>query len=344
MAKIKRQKIRIHDQVKWISGRTQQEIIDKAIELYVDGCEKTAEEQTSSIPCFGEYAQQWLMNYKKPKLRHTTYSNYCCSLNYHIKPVLGNVPLNQITTGMIQKFYTSKSHLAHSTVRQMAIVLNQVFSSAEEDGYVSRNPTSSKRLTMSKREEKREALSAEAFYDIAASLNLLSDRDKMFVALLMFTGMRRGEAIGLRWEDIDFSRRLIYIQRAVTYKDNDPVIDLPKSKAGIRSVPMEKQLSDILTPYQSYGFIIGNGDSPITKSSFHKSWVRIEKTIDMYGATPHILRHTYITLASTVIDIKTLQSIAGHADIQTTMNRYAHAQTEKVIEAGEKLERIFHRE
>lgn len=344
MATLKRQKIRIHGQVRWISGKTQQAIVDRAIELYLEGCEPTAEEHSNNIPRFGEYAQQWLINYKKPKLRHTTYTNYCCSLNNHINPVLGNVPLNQITTDMIQRFYTSKSDFARSTVRQMAIVLNQVFSSAEEDGYISRNPAKSKRLTMSKRVEKREALSAEAFYDIAASLNLLSDKDKMFVALLMFTGMRRGEAIGLRWEDIDFSQKLIHIQRSVTYRNNEPVIDLPKSKAGIRSVPLEKQLSDILLPHWAEGYIVGNGESPMTKSSYRKGWYRIRRTINLYGATPHILRHTYITLASTIIDIKTLQAIAGHADIQTTMNRYAHAQIEKVIEAGEKLERVFHRE
>ena len=64
--------------------------------------------------------------------------------------------------------------------------------------------------------------------------------------------------------------------------------------------------------------------------------------INLHGATPHIFRHTYITLAaSTGMDVKTLQEIAGHSDIGTTMNRYAHARTEKVVEAGRLIHGVF---
>lgn len=157
----------------------------------------------------------------------------------------------------------------------------------------------------------------------------------------MFTGMRRGEAIGLRWEDSNPTDQLIYIRRSVTFHNNQPIIGSPKSVAGIRNVPLDKRLQAILAPHWAEGYVVGNGIKPITESAFSRTWERIEKTIDLHGATPHILRHTYITLVSTAIDIKTLQTIAVHADIQTTMNRYVHPQTDKIVEAGRILEQAL---
>ena len=71
-------------------------------------------------------------------------------------------------------------------------------------------------------------------------------------------------------------------------------------------------------------------------------WQRIGKTIDLYGATPHRMRHIYITLAaSSGVDVKTLQEIAGHADIKMTMERYVHARRKKVIQAGHIIGSVF---
>ena len=73
-----------------------------------------------------------------------------------------------------------------------------------------------------------------------------------------------------------------------------------------------------------------------------RMWDRIEKTINMHGATAHVLRHTYATMAAgTGIDPKTLQSIMEHADIQTTMNRYAHRRMDKIEEAKETLKTMY---
>ena len=69
---------------------------------------------------------------------------------------------------------------------------------------------------------------------------------------------------------------------------------------------------------------------------------RVQNTIDLHGATPHVLRHTYLThLAATGLDVKTLQAIAGHSDITTTMNRYVHTQKENVIRAGALVDKMF---
>ena len=93
--------------------------------------------------------------------------------------------------------------------------------------------------------------------------------DMRLVALLIFTGIRRGEALGLQWEDIDFDRKLINIRRSVRFVGNKGYISPTKSKAGVRLIPLEPQLEDILMvlpPDSKY--ILGNGEFPITEMTY----------------------------------------------------------------------------
>jgi len=79
-----------------------------------------------------------------------------------------------------------------------------------------------------------------------------------------------------------------------------------------------------------------------THMSYRSRMDRIESTIDLHGATAHIFHHSYLTYAASLgTDLKTLQSIAVHADIQTTMNRYVHIQTTNIVEAGNRLQALF---
>ena len=89
------------------------------------------------------------------------------------------------------------------------------------------------------------------------------------------------------------------------------------------------------------GYVIG-GDEPLTLSAYRAMWKRITTTIDMHGATPHTLRHSYLTYAvGATTDFKTIQGISGHADIFTLLNRYAHSQEDKVLELSEKMAQIL---
>ena len=226
----------------------------------------------------------------------------------------------------------------------MSVILHQVFDLAVEDEFMKRNPIDSKRLFISSdREEKRRALEDFELKGIIRGIPSLKREDGLLLALLIFTGMRRGEVIALRWEDFDWKKRLIAVKRAVTYKNNRPVIGKTKSEAGNRLVPLDEQLAALLQPCrQINGFIIGNGTEPITETTFKRMWERISKKVDLCGATPHVFRHTYITLAaSSGMDVKTLQSIAGHSDIKMTLDRYAHERENNVIAAGSLIGGVF---
>lgn len=321
----------------WLTGNTVADAFSSGLQKYGAMFSKPKEEST---PEFGTYALEWLHTYKKPKLRQTTYRSYESQLTKHIIPFFKGKPVGTVTTADIQSFFNERGHLSKSSARQMRIILHEIFTGAIEDGYCSKDPTQSKRLSLPEKVTEREALSTSDFRDIISNLQNLKADDARLLALLMFTGMRRGEVLGLRWDDVDLEDGLIYVRRGVTFKSNQPIVGKTKSKAGIRSIPISHQLLPYLSQPEK-GYIVGGGEEPITESTFDRAWQRIERTIDLHGATPHIFRHTYLTqLSSAGVAPKTIQAIAGHSDINITMNRYVHKLDEGILDAGKKFSEL----
>jgi len=96
------------------------------------------------------------------------------------------------------------------------------------------NPTESKRLFMKGSKQKREALRDCDVKEIMDKLFLLEAKDRIPLAILLYMGVRRGEALGLRWENLDWKKGVIHIEQAVTFLNNQPVLGKTKSDAGIR--------------------------------------------------------------------------------------------------------------
>ncbi len=328
----------------WATGYDRQEVLLSAAQIILR-YQKTENTQTQAAPhtpYFETYTEEWWRLYKMPKLRHTTLTTYRNLLDAHILPYFKGKRLEEITTNTLQQFYNEHADMARSTVRQMAVLLHQIFDLAVEDGHMRFNLTESKRLSMSNKKTSRRALEDGDVREIIRGLSALEGEERSALALLLFTGMRRGEMLALRWESIDWKRRLLTVERAVTFAGNRPVIGETKSEAGRRLIPLDERLAALLAPYrQLSGFVIGGG-APLTETAFKRLWERIGKKINLHGATPHVFRHTYITLAaSSGVDVKTLQAIAGHSDIKMTMNRYAHGREEKIIKAGKRISDVF---
>ena len=341
----KRIKVRldVDGKTRWVTGNTVQDTVNSAVRMLKESGEIASEARTSvQVPTFRDCAVKWFEVYKRPKLKENSAYNYERDMYNHVLPEFGNKRIDEIRPSDIQAFLNTKKSKAKSTVHHIWMIIHGVFSTAVWDGYIDKDPTAeASRYTMSKRKTKREALPTDAVQEIIKHLDRLEGSDLLLLALLIYTGMRRSEVLGLRWEDIDFARGLIHVQRAATFKYNQPVIGTTKSEAGVRYIPLEAQLRAILVPMrQLSGYVIGQ-DKPITETTYKRTWERIGKKIDLHGATAHVFRHTYITMAAAHVDIKTLQSIAGHADISTTMNRYAHGREDKIIAAGQALQAMY---
>lgn len=317
----------------WITGKTNEDLIANALARFgVTAQTQPAPPPSSSSVLFGDYAEKTFDTFLVKRWKQSTVKSNRHLMDKHILPYFRNTCIDQITTATLQQFYDQKMGLSKSYVRQMNILLHQIFENAIEDEIIQKDPTKSRRLVLPDRVTKRQAIDTDCFRDIIANIPRLRPDDALFVALLCFTGMRRGEVLGLQWKNVTDTH--ILVRSEATFLGNTTVFNnFTKSDAGIRDIQIMPELEPYLRE-RGTGFVIGGKDTPITQSKFAKSWYRICKTIDMHGATPHILRHTFATeLIASGADPKTVQAMMGHADFSFTMNTYVHKTNENMHKA-----------
>lgn len=307
----------------WCSGNNLAEAIQNLVKNHF-----VQQKVNNPTPLFKDYAEKWYVLYHKSRVGYKTAQNTASYLKNHIYPVVGSKCLDEVTHDDIQIIFDSMASRGKSTVHNVHIIMNQILSNAVEDGLLTRNIARSNRYVKSKTVVVRQALSREDAQDILNHLDRLEERDQLFIALALHTGMRRGEIYALRWEQIDLDSRMIHVRNAVKLAGNIPVIGLPKSKAGIRDVPINEPLLNLMRRCsREEGFVITGERNPngaMSSCGMNRQWQRIKRKIDVHGATPHVFRHTFATLIQPHTDIKTLQTIMGHADIETTLDRYTH--------------------
>ena len=379
MAQVHRQRIHIGSEennsngVKWVQGKSVDELNDNIVRAYLENnlLDRllTAEDRRKlallllatlpaepaengldnvvSLPTqallFRHYTERWLRTYKEGVLKPTTLAGYRCNLNKHIYPALGDCPLPDITTDMIQKFLTDRQHLARNTLHTMLVLVSEILDSAVEDGIIPRNPAISKRVFIpSEKKTKRKALTLEEVQDVIRQLYRAEDvTNRRLLALMLFTGMRRGEILGLRWEDIDFEKDTISVSRAVSYISNQPILSSTKTKNGLRVIPLNPQLKELLQPIEAEGFIFGS-EKPITKMVYIRLFRNINRDFDLHGATAHVFRHSYLSLLNQAgVDPKTIQAIGGHGSFLMTYDLYVHTNGEQIATAGEKVNELL---
>lgn len=332
---------------KWATGSTLDELHDAVVQIYVDTGLIERFLINGKIPpekrkTFKEYTENWMKTYKEVSCKGTTLSGYWAMLKSHFYPAFGSRVFCQITVQDLQEFLNARQHLSKKYLGDMVKFFGMISRAAIEDGVVERDITASSKLTIpSDRKNIREALELKDYFDVIDHLPKLKYRDRCFMSLILFTGLRRGEALALRWEDIDTKHGVIHVSQNVTYHGAVAHVGTPKTENGFRDVPVTQHLLSVLGEQKS-GYIITaskNADKPVCHSTYAKMWKQIRSAINVHNATPHIFRHTYLTiLAGLNVDVKTLQAIAGHSDIQITMNRYVHKRTEGILKAGELFE------
>ena len=332
-----------------LRAQTVNELNDKIVQAYID-CGRINEftlpednGKPEEYTNFKEYAEEWMRVYKEPNLKHKTLSTYQGFLNTHIFPAFGGGTIENINPDDIQRFLNDRKHLSKKTIKEYLALLRQIFNAAIDDGLIDDNPAINKKLILtSNTQTPRKALTIEQYNRIIGSIYILhSAEDRRMIALFALAGLRRGEALGLRWQEVDIPHKRINITQNVTHKGNRAVVGTTKTENGVRSLPLSEKLSHLLYPIYDFGYVIG-GMNPISLSAYDYRMNRIRKQINLYGATAHTLRHTYLTvLEGTGIDLKTLQYIAGHSHVQTTMNIYVHTQEENINKAGELIDRLI---
>lgn len=318
-------------------------------------------------------------------LKETTRCNYRTLYNKHIRDTFGDRRIKAIKNSDIKNLYMSLSQNANlkiSTISKIHSILYQMFDGAVMDNLIRTNPAAnalkaSKQIT--KEKDKRHALTEEEqarFIDYVYQSPTFCRWGPLFTVLLG-TGMRIGEALGLRWCDCDFEQNIITISHTLLYKESESGsgyeyrISEPKTKAGCRIIPMFEDVKQALQKerakphnpqwelfkigdYSDFVFLNIHGKVPTPGAIFQviqnitNNYNREEAFVStqehrepcfLPKFSPHILRHTFCTrLCENEPNIKIIQDIMGHSDISTTMNIYNEATKAKKQESFQNLE------
>lgn len=321
----------------------------------------------------------------KYELRDSTKDGYLYFYDHFVRDNFGMKKLIEVKYSDVLQYYhylMNDLNVSISSVETIHGLLHPTFNLAVRDDIIRKNPTDGVMAEISKKCNKevgvRHALTRDqqrVFMDYMAKHPVYYHWWPLFTVLLG-TGCRIGECLGLRWDDLDFEKRIISVNHSIVYrystqkKDTMISVSLPKTKAGIRTIPMldiVKDAFDIEKEEQAVtgentqvidgmrGFIFCNRFKKVhNPQSVNDTIRRICKNYNAEevlnakkeGREPiilpdfscHHLRHTFCTrLCETETNLKVIQDIMGHRDIKTTMNIYAEATQEMKQKSFENL-------
>ena len=277
---------------------------------------------------FRDMAEWWFKVYKQDntKLKPATIDDYRRMLDRVIYPAFGDKPINEITTTNIQELLNDNRSIAASTQNKLLITLRQIFNMAIQESLIVINPAKGKLTKTGADKKEGRALSQDEWLRVQSLLPQLNESDRVLVALMMYEGLRRGEALGLTWDNVDFAENCIHITQQAAFNNgsNTATIQLPKTKKSIRTIPLVKPLKAILETIPAHGdFIVGNSKTPYTKSMLRKAMDRIKRILEIDDLHPHMFRYSHATVLHELgVDDKTIQHWEGHANQATTANIY----------------------
>lgn len=303
-----------------------------------------------------DWLDEWLELYL-PNIEETTRIGYKTKIKNYIKPALGDIYVQSLRTQHVQKMVNDMiaRGLSPKNIRDTYNNINAAMKKALVLRMIPFNPCEGVVLPKLKK-YKADVYDVNMMHHI---LDIAKDTD-MYLPLLLCTtaGLRRGELLALRWEDIDFHKKLLKIRRNMVRGEDDYIIKAPKSEAGIRDICVGDEVIAYLNKekirymtdmmaygrgFQDLGFVIRQEDgSPIRPDSMTRKWRRFLEANSLPSIRFHDLRHSNATaLIQAGVNPRVVQQRLGHSDVQITLNTYTHVLPEMDAEAAEKIDCII---
>lgn len=299
---------------------------------------------------FEIFAEDWFSEYAKPNLRNTTY-NFLYHQRLRVYRAIGGTSMEKITVRQLQEFINSLSKdganeingkpLSPKTIRHVLGLVSDIFVYAVRMGIVRDNPCGRVVLPKLVRKEKK-------IYTVEETVRLMEllrnepVKYRAFYYLLIYSGCRRGELLGLEWQDVDFSNCLISIRRTSCYTpDRGTYTDTTKTEHSKRTLKIPQEVMDILCELREFQlrqadifgekwvetgrlFTKENGEPQHPNTSYH--WLEkfcARNGLPFYGI--HSFRHLFASLlVGNGVDIVTVSGVLGHSAVSTTSNIYCH--------------------
>src|SRR5215210_4975696 len=228
---------------KTLYGKTRNEVSEKLTKAMADrdgGLVFDADNMK-----LGEYLGRWLIDSVRDTVRPTTFERYEQIVRLHICPVLGQLMLKNLTSTHVRGLYrkTLDAGLSPRTVQYVHVTLHKALKQAVADGLIPRNATEAVKPPQVRREEIR-PLTPEQVKMLLDAAN--SDRLEALYVLAVTTGLRQGELLGLKWDDIDLKVGTLQVRRTLTTAKGGPVLSAPKTKSSRRTVRLSQAALEAL--------------------------------------------------------------------------------------------------
>ena len=313
---------------------------------------------------FYEYAEEWYTIRKEPLISEASRASYKSCFIRHILPEFGLQHMKAISANDIQLFVNRFAGSSKSQITMVIGILHGIFSTAYAEGILERDPTVALIRPKSSKKEVRRPLTDDETQRVLEVIN--NHPEGLFLAVLNYLGLRRGEALGLKWGDFDFTEDQVHIQRDLDYACSTAQDGSLKTDAADRYVPIPPELKEKLLPNKGggdeYVFHTQKG-KPLPHASFKRMWNRLmlaagcvewrevkegtSRPDDILKCikpliTPHYFRHNYVTmLYEAGVDPLIAMKIVGHTDYQTTANIYTHVRDEMLKKSTVNMGDVF---
>lgn len=333
-----------------------------------------AEAEAAKLKTLKEYSENVFMKRIAIDGSENTRSSYQANLDKHIYPALGDFLISEITPAMISAFLLelkTKTYsqpkkpkkkkgknqeeaappkkYSHATIVKVYTILSGIFTSAFNDDTIAISPMLKVKKPSPRKDEEIKEAADEAYTasELNRILKLLSAEPlkwKAYVFLVADTGVRRGEACGIQWEDIDFDNSTITFHRNLQYTPGKGVyVDTNKNRR-VRSVDVGEDTLEYLRQLRQkqaesciskWVFTQDESPEPMHPQSPTRYFKKLEKRYGIKDFHPHKLRHTFASVAITNgADVASVSEQLGHANAAFTLRQYTHSNEEKRQEVG----------
>lgn len=291
---------------------------------------------------YKDWIYTWLLE-KKDYIKESTYANYSNNIFNHIIPKLGNYYLNELNHKVIQDFLLELSKngrkdnnggLAEKTIKDITIIIKGSIKKGINEDKIKhieltfnypKDNKENKLYVLTKREQNK------------ITNYVLENINSRNIGLLisLYSGIRIGELCALRWEDVDFKKNCLTINKTIQrvyIKDKDKniskvIITTPKTKNANREIPINKDFLEILKKVKSdkKHYILTGNEKYIEPRTYRRYFNKILDELRIKHFNFHSLRHTFATnCISLGVDYKTVSELLGHANVNITLNLYVH--------------------